>query len=91
VPIACYPYQDSVVVVASNNGMDQHPLWWLNLEANPKVFVQLGTERYEVVAEALKGEEREVFLPTIYSINPRQKSYAEMTERILPVIYLKRI
>lgn len=90
VPIACYPYQDSVVVVASNNGQDKHPLWWLNLEAHPNVFVRVGTERYEVIAELLTGEEREIFLPQIYKINPRQKTYVAMTKRVLPVVYLKR-
>ena len=91
VPIACYPYRDSVVVVASNNGQDQHPLWWLNLQAQPEVFVQLGAKRYQVCAEELAGDERSAILPDIYRINPRQQSYVSMTERVLPVVYLKPV
>ena len=51
VPIACYPYRDSVVVSASNSGMEKHPAWYLNMQANPRVRVQRGTRRFEAVAE----------------------------------------
>ncbi|CAA0084465.1 Deazaflavin-dependent nitroreductase [BD1-7 clade bacterium] len=88
-PAACYPYQDSVVVVASNNGGDKHPIWWLNLKAYPSVNVRLGQEQFKAEAIELRGEERDAIWPTIIRLNPRQKAYAEMTDRLLPVIYLK--
>jgi deazaflavin-dependent oxidoreductase (nitroreductase family) len=90
VPIACYPYKDSVLVVASNNGQARNPLWWLNLKSHPEVEVQLGKEQFTVLAEELLGEEREAVWPGIIKINPRQKHYAKITERLLPVVYLKR-
>ncbi len=37
VPIACYPYKDSVVVSASNSGSDKNPAWYLNMMAHPDV------------------------------------------------------
>ena len=90
VPVACYPYEDSVVVVASNNGLPHDPVWWLNLKAHPEVQVQLGTERFTVMATALEGKERESLWPSIVRINPRQKRYAKMAGRDLPVVYLKK-
>jgi deazaflavin-dependent oxidoreductase (nitroreductase family) len=88
-PAACYPYKDAVVVVASNNGGEKDPVWWLNLKAQPEIEVHLGKKVYTAVARELVGQEREVFWPEIERINPRQKTYAEMTERVLPVVYLE--
>ena len=51
VPIACYPYRDSVAVSASNSGLESHPAWYLNMQANPRVTVQLGKETFEALAE----------------------------------------
>ena len=56
VPIACYPYKDSVVVSASNSGQEAHPAWYLNMQANPQVTVQLGTQRYAALAEDVPEE-----------------------------------
>ena len=44
VPIACYPYRDSVAVSASNSGQERHPAWYLNMRATPEVTVQLGRD-----------------------------------------------
>lgn len=90
VPIACYPYNDSVVVVGSNNGQDKDPLWWLNLKAHPEVRVYFGRECFTAIARELHGTEREKIWPAIVRINPRQKHYAAITSRILPVVHLKR-
>ena len=35
---------DDVIVVASKGGMSRHPLWYLNIEANPNVEIEIGTE-----------------------------------------------
>lgn len=89
-PIACYPYRNGVAVVASNNGGDRDPVWWLNLKATPRVQVQLGRERFEVQAEEILGEERDRLWPEIVRLNPAQQSHQDHTARKLPVIYLRR-
>ena len=33
-----------IVLVASQGGSDKHPLWYLNLSANPRVKVQIKDE-----------------------------------------------
>ena len=90
-PIACYPYGNNVAVVASNNGNDKNPVWWLNLKAKPQVNIQLGSDTFNVHAEELVGEERENFWPKIIKLNPLQQRHQNHTDRILPVIYLKRV
>jgi deazaflavin-dependent oxidoreductase (nitroreductase family) len=91
VPVACYSYKD-VTVVGSNNGLDKHPVWWLNLQSKPCVDIQLGTESFQVEAVLLAADEREEAWQEIIRINPRQKNYqAALSARQMPIIYLKPV
>src|SRR5450631_1773352 len=49
----------NLVVCASNNGSPKLPGWYLNLQAHPRVWVQHGRVRREVIAETAGLEERE--------------------------------
>jgi deazaflavin-dependent oxidoreductase (nitroreductase family) len=91
VPIACYPHRDSVVVSASNSGMERHPAWYLNMQANPEVTVQLGRERFAAVAEEVPDEEREALWEKIVKINKHQGEYLSNTERRIPLVYLRPV
>ena len=91
VPIACYPYRDSVAVSASNSGMEHHPAWYLNMQANPRVTVQLGKERYEAIAEEVAEEEREALWQTVVKINKHQGEYLEQVQRRIPLVWFRRL
>ncbi len=47
---------DDCVVVASNNGGDRHPAWWLNLDASSGARVEVGSEGWAVEAVRAEGE-----------------------------------
>ncbi len=91
VPVACYPYRDSVVVSASNSGKESHPAWYLNLQANPELTVQLGRERFAAVAEDVPDEEREALWEKVVELNHHQGDYLASTERQIPLVYLRRV
>jgi deazaflavin-dependent oxidoreductase (nitroreductase family) len=91
VPIACYPYRDSVVVSASNSGQEKHPAWYLNMQSNPEVTVQLGKERYRAVAEDVPDEEREELWKTIVEMNKHQGEYLASVERKIPLVWFRRV
>lgn len=91
VPIACYPYRDSVVVSASNSGMEHHPAWYLNMQANPRVTVQLGRERFEATAEEVAAEEREALWDTVVKLNRHQGEYLAQVERRIPLVWFRRV
>ncbi len=90
VPIACYPYRDSIVVSASNSGLETHPAWYLNMQANPQVTVQLGRERYQAVAEDVPEDEREALWPKIVEMNKHQGEYLRKAERKIPLVWFRR-
>lgn len=90
VPIACYPYRDSVVVSASNSGKESHPVWYLNMKANPAVTVQLGRERFRAIAVDVDDNEREALWDTIVKLNKHQGEYLEKAQRKIPLVWLRR-
>jgi deazaflavin-dependent oxidoreductase (nitroreductase family) len=90
-PLACYPYRDSIVVSASNSGLDKHPAWYLNMKANPQVTVQVGRERFVAMAEEVSEEEREALWKTIVEINHHQGEYLANTARKIPLIWFRRV
>jgi deazaflavin-dependent oxidoreductase (nitroreductase family) len=81
---------DRIYVFASKAGAPTNPDWYHNLVANPKVTVERGTEKYEAVATALTGAERD----RIYAIQaeryPGFAEYQEKTTRTIPVVSLQR-
>ena len=80
---------DNMVVIASNGGADQHPAWWLNLRANPKAEVQVGSETQTVVATKAEGEERERLWRDVVDLYHGYDEYRRMTEREIPVVVLQ--
>ena len=90
VPIACYPFRDSVVVSASNSGLEKHPAWYLNMQANPAVTVQKGREKYAAIAEQVPAARREELWQEIVRINKHQGEYLRDTSREIPLVWFRR-
>lgn len=76
------------VVAASRRGMDHHPLWYLNLVANPDVEVQLGSEVRVMRARTADDAERAALWPKLVAQNPDYGTYQARTTRIVPVVLL---
>ena len=49
---------DSYVVVASKGGAPEHPGWYRNLVADPRVDVQVASKQLQATARTATGEER---------------------------------
>ena len=89
IPLACYPRGNDLVIVASNNGQDRHPVWWLNLQKNPDVKVRFGREARRMRAREATGEERERLWPWLKEEMPRYDVYEKRTSRLIPVVVLE--
>ena len=80
---------DSYVVIASKGGMPKHPLWYLNLEAEPKCELQVGAKRTSARARFAEGEERDRLWKQMAGIYPPYDDYQKnATERTIPVVVL---
>jgi deazaflavin-dependent oxidoreductase (nitroreductase family) len=81
---------DDYVIVASRGGHANHPLWYLNLVADPEVSVQVGADRFDVTARTASPEEKARLWPEMTKIWPAYDEYQAKTERDIPVIVLER-
>lgn len=79
------------VVIASKGGAPAHPAWYLNLDANPEVTVQVKAKRMTCRARVAQGEEREQLWQMMNAIYAPYDSYQAATEREIPVVVLDPI
>jgi len=77
-------------VFASKGGAPTNPHWYQNLVANPKVTVELGTERFEATARPLDREERDRVYAKQVELYPQFGEYETKTDRTIPVVELIR-
>jgi len=87
-PLAYTRVGDGYAVIASKGGARQHPLWYLNLRANPLAEVTVGRETRKVRARDAEGEERERLWRTLADLYPGYDRYAQKTSRRIPVVVL---
>ena len=80
----------SRLIAASAAGADKNPDWYHNLKAHPEASIEVGTERLDVVATELTGEERETAYATQAALYPGFADYAAKTDRVIPVVALAR-
>jgi deazaflavin-dependent oxidoreductase (nitroreductase family) len=77
------------VIVASKGGAPNHPAWFLNLQADPKVEFQVGARKYRGVARATQGAERERLFAMMAGVFPPYNTYQTRTDRTIPVVVLE--
>jgi deazaflavin-dependent oxidoreductase (nitroreductase family) len=90
-PLA-YDRQDDgrFVIVAANGGSRTHPSWYYNLKASPRIEVEVGTERFTVLAEALEGTARAALWPKLVATSPSVGQFQAKTTRQIPLFVLTR-
>ena len=77
-------------VVASWRGNEQHPAWYLNVLADPRVVLQDGVERHALVTREVDGAERAAWWSRACGAFPAYSDYASATGRRIPVLVLER-
>ena len=76
------------VIVASKGGTPDHPAWYLNLEADPEVEIQVFDDVLPATARTVTGEERERLWALMRQIWPAYDEYQTKTDRQIPVVVL---
>ena len=76
------------MVVASKGGTPDHPAWYLNLEADPEVEIQVLDSVLPATARTVTGEERERLWALMRQIWPAYDEYQTKTDREMPVVVL---
>lgn len=80
---------DRYAVVASLGGAPKHPVWYLNLSADPHVSLQDGPELRDYVAHIAEGAEKTEWWKKATDVWPAYDDYQASTERKIPVVVLE--
>jgi deazaflavin-dependent oxidoreductase (nitroreductase family) len=79
-----------LVIVASQGGLPKNPQWYPNLMAQPDVTVELRGEGVRLVRARTAGpRERAELWPRLVELYADFASYAEWTDREIPVVVLE--
>ena len=79
----------AIIVIASWGGRATHPEWFLNLEADPAVRVEMHGRRFDGLAEVLDGAERGKWWEAAVSAYAGYAGYQARTDRVIPVVRIR--
>ena len=77
---------DRVVLVASQGGAAKHPMWYLNLKADPKITVQIKDEVLYLTARDATEQERAEYWPKLVEMYSSFDDYQSWTDRVIPIV-----
>ena len=80
-PLVFMQNGEDMIVVGSLAGYDNHPVWVLNLDADPNCWVQCGTRKMTAVARDASDEERAELWPRLVETFPAWGYFQGVTER----------
>jgi deazaflavin-dependent oxidoreductase (nitroreductase family) len=80
---------DDVLIVASNGGGDP-PAWFLNIEKDPEVAVQIKGDKFKARARTATADEKPAMWTEMTGHWPKYDDYQRVAEREIPVVVLER-
>ena len=90
-PLMRVEHDGVYAAVASQGGAPEHPAWYFNFKAEPRVDVQDGPEPQEYVAREVTGEERATWWKRATAVWPDYDDYQSKTDREIPVFVLEPV
>lgn len=92
IPLIYKEIDGAYVVIASKGGMPNHPIWFLNLEAQPECDLMVGAKAVRARARVAEGEERSRLWAALEEYYPPYAEYQERAgSRVIPVVVLDPI
>lgn len=88
VPLLYLRDGSDIVVIASWGGRNAHPEWYLNLQANPRVSIQIDGHQQPVTAATADRRRRTRLWPMVIEAYDGYSQYQSKTDREIPVVIL---
>lgn len=88
-PLMRVEHDGRYAAVASMGGAPKHPVWYYNLRANPRVELQDGPKRLDMIARETTGAERAQWWERAVAAYPPYAEYQTKTSRQIPVFVLE--
>ncbi|MFI5048090.1 MAG: nitroreductase family deazaflavin-dependent oxidoreductase [Acidimicrobiia bacterium] len=90
-PLMRVEHDGRYVVVASLGGAPKHPVWYLNLLADPAVTLQDGDLVLDARARPATPAEKAEWWPRATAVWPDYDDYQARTDRDIPVVILEPV
>lgn len=90
-PVMRVEHDGVYAAIASYGGAPDHPEWFHNILADPRVDLQDGPEPHEYVARLAQGEERAEWWERAVAQFAPYAEYQQKTDREIPVFLLERV
>ncbi|GAA2061831.1 nitroreductase family deazaflavin-dependent oxidoreductase [Streptomyces albiaxialis] len=90
-PLMRVEHEGAYAAVASNGGTPQHPVWYHNVVADPRVELQDGPVRQDMRAREVTGDEKAAWWARAVEAYPDYADYQEKTDREIPLFVLEPV
>lgn len=90
-PLGCTEEGDAYYIFGAVGGAPRHPAWYYNILGNPRVTVEVGTDKFEALAIVLEGADRERVYSNHVAQSPAFAEYEQKMTRVIPVVRLTRL
>ncbi|WP_445399357.1 nitroreductase family deazaflavin-dependent oxidoreductase [Streptomyces sp. LE64] len=88
-PVMRVEHEGRYAAVGSFGGGPRNPVWYHNLVADPRLELQDGTVRRDMIAREVTGEEKALWWERAVAVFPQYAAYQRQTEREIPVFVLE--
>ena len=89
-PLIFREHDGAYLVVASKGGAPEPPDWYLNLQADPDVTVQIKGDTFRAHARTATEDEQPGLWREMAEVWPDYDEYQKKTDRPIPVVVLER-
>ncbi len=89
-PVMRVEHDGRYAAVASQGGAPTHPRWYYNFRAHPRVEIQDGPHKWDMIAREVTGDERAEWWDRAVAAFPPYAEYQGRTARQIPVFVLER-
>jgi len=90
-PLMRVEHAGRYLAVGSQGGAPTDPHWVRNLREHPTVELQDGTNKWEMTARELSGDERSQWWDRAVEAFPSYADYQKKTERLIPIFVLEPV
>ncbi|WP_329263355.1 nitroreductase family deazaflavin-dependent oxidoreductase [Streptomyces sp. NBC_01478] len=88
-PLMRVEHDGTYAVVASKGGAPEHPVWYFNVQADPRVELQDGPQKWDLTAREVTGDEKAEWWERAVAAYPPYAEYQTKTDRQIPVFVLE--
>jgi deazaflavin-dependent oxidoreductase (nitroreductase family) len=90
-PLIYGKFENKFLIVASRGGAPTNPQWYLNILNNPKINIQILSEKFQATARTANEDEKPKLWEVMTEIFPTYNDYQLKTDRIIPLVIVEKI